>query len=46
MSRTYVPKRSGRNEAELQLEELGPPNQLAAVTADFSDEPAQFAELA
>jgi enoyl-CoA hydratase/carnithine racemase len=31
-------------EAELQLELIGSPNQLAAVTAGFSGEPAQFAD--
>ncbi len=31
-------------EAELQLELVGSPNQLAAVTAGFSGEPAAFAD--
>ncbi len=31
-------------EAELQLELIGSPNQLAAVTAGFSGEPAEFAD--
>ena len=31
-------------EAELQLELLGSPNQLAAVTAGFSGEPAEFTD--